>query len=114
MQLLLGLFHFKWEHNDLQFCESTVEKNKIIDGIKEASEKQEEETPSPSYSAEETEVRLYGRTAIVAFKLVATWVEDGEEMQQLYFNTGTFLKRKGVWQAVAWQATKIPEPAPPP
>ncbi len=26
-----------------------------------------------------------------------------------YFNTGTFLKREGKWQAVAWQATIIPK-----
>jgi hypothetical protein len=25
-----------------------------------------------------------------------------------YFNTGTFVKRDNKWQAVAWQATKIP------
>jgi hypothetical protein len=25
-----------------------------------------------------------------------------------YFNTGTFLKRGGKWQAVGWQATRIP------
>ena len=39
-------------------------------------------------------------TAVVAFRLVS-------EPQQ-YFNTGTFVKRGGRWQAVAWQATKIP------
>jgi len=25
-----------------------------------------------------------------------------------YFNTGTFLRRNGAWQVVAWQATAIP------
>jgi hypothetical protein len=36
----------------------------------------------------------------VAFRLVTA--------TQQYFNTGTFVKREGRWQAVAWQATKIP------
>jgi hypothetical protein len=26
-----------------------------------------------------------------------------------FLNTGTFVRRKGKWQAVAWQATKLPE-----
>jgi hypothetical protein len=33
--------------------------------------------------------------------------DDGSEAKN-YFNTGTFLKRGGNWQAVAWQATVIP------
>ena len=27
---------------------------------------------------------------------------------QEFYNTGTFVKRRGRWQAVAWQATRIP------
>ena len=27
-----------------------------------------------------------------------------------YLNTGTFLRRNGEWRAVAWQATREPEP----
>jgi hypothetical protein len=26
-----------------------------------------------------------------------------------YFNTGTFLRRDGLWQVVAWQATRMPD-----
>jgi hypothetical protein len=26
-----------------------------------------------------------------------------------YYNTGTFVNRNSQWQAVAWQATRIPE-----
>ena len=68
-----------------------------------------DEEPAVTYTGEEVDVRLYGDTAVVAFKLVGTPTDTasgGEELH--YFNTGTFLKRDGEWRAVAWQATKIP------
>ncbi len=46
---------------------------------------------------------------IMAFKLVGTPTDKAADTDVLYyFNTGTFLKRDGIWQVVAWQATKIP------
>jgi hypothetical protein len=44
----------------------------------------------------------------VAFRLVGTTTKDGKTEVSRYLNTGTFLKRDGKWQVVAWQATKIP------
>jgi ketosteroid isomerase-like protein len=65
-----------------------------------------------SYSAEDITVHEYGDTAIVAFRLVGrTDHGDGNVVTASYRNTGTFLRRNGKWQAVAWQATKISEPA---
>ncbi len=67
-------------------------------------------TTTTTYTAEEIRIQQYGNTAIVAFRLVAT-TEGGKNPEiTKYFNTGTFLKRNGKWQAVAWQATKIPAP----
>lgn len=67
------------------------------------------DAPTMVYSGEEVDVRLYDDMAVVAFKLVGTPTNEAAEADVLYyFNTGTFLKRDGVWQAVAWQATKIP------
>ena len=62
----------------------------------------------PVYSAADVDIRLYDDMAIIAFRLVAT-AADGSE--QYYFNTGTFAFRDNHWEAVAWQATKIPPPA---
>ncbi len=59
----------------------------------------------PVYSARDVDIRLYGEMAVVAFRLVATAVDGSEET---YFNTGTFLNGQRGWQAVAWQATRIP------
>lgn len=65
--------------------------------------------PTMLYTGEDIDVRLYGHAAVVAFKLVGTPTDESEEADVLYyFNTGTFLKRDGVWKVVAWQATKIP------
>jgi ketosteroid isomerase-like protein len=61
-----------------------------------------------TYSGEDIDVRVYGNTAVVAFRLVGT-PTDGSAVLG-YFNTGTFLKRDGDWQVVAWQATRIPPP----
>ena len=59
----------------------------------------------PVYSARDVDIRPYGDMAVVAFRLVATAADGSEEM---YFNTGTFLCGDRGWQAVAWQATRIP------
>jgi len=61
-----------------------------------------------AYSAEDITVHEYGDTLIVAFRLVGnTSHPDGKLETAQYRNTGTFLRRNGRWQAVAWQATKI-------
>ncbi len=67
--------------------------------------------PMPRYWAEDQQVMVMGDTAVVAFRLMAEIPgESGAVPAQLqFFNTGTFRLRDGQWQAVAWQATKIPE-----
>lgn len=67
--------------------------------------------PEVDYTAEEIRVQPYKDTAVVAFRLVGTTVADGKTQVQKYLNTGTFVRRKGQWRAVAWQATKLPRNA---
>ena len=59
-----------------------------------------------TYTAEDVRIQQYGNTAIVAFRLVGTTEKDGKTEVAKYLNSGTFLKRKGRWQVVNWQATK--------
>ena len=66
--------------------------------------------PSTSYTAEDIRIQQYGTTAIVAFRLVGTTKRDGKTDIANFLNTGTFLKRNGKWQAVSWQATRMPRP----
>ncbi|HNP65560.1 MAG TPA: nuclear transport factor 2 family protein [Woeseiaceae bacterium] len=69
----------------------------------------EDSPPAMVYSATDIDIRVYGDTAIVAFKLVGQPTANSETNgAEYYFNTGTFLRRDGHWQVVAWQATRIP------
>ena len=62
------------------------------------------------FSAEDVTVHDYGDTAVVNFRLVGrTEGKDGKTETAHYRNTGTFLRRQGRWQVVAWQSTKVPE-----
>ena len=60
------------------------------------------------FTAEDIRIQQYDGTAIVAFRLVGTIEKGGKKTVNNYLNTGTFLKRDGQWQAVAWQATVMP------
>ncbi|MDX1642279.1 MAG: nuclear transport factor 2 family protein [Balneolaceae bacterium] len=64
---------------------------------------------TPDYHAEETQIKLLGDVAVVAFKLVAVSDSQRGPERMEFYNTGTFQKRDGQWKAVAWQATRIPE-----
>ena len=65
--------------------------------------------PQMTFEADDFTVHPYGEMAVVNFRLIAHNVENGKPTTAYYRNTGTFLKRNGKWQAVAWQATKVPE-----
>ncbi len=64
--------------------------------------------PTTVYSAADIRIQLYGNTAIVAFRLVGTTVKNATTEVTNYLNSGTFLKRKGKWQVVNWQSTRMP------
>ena len=86
-------------------------KSDILDSAKaEAAVPKKPDSETTKFSAEDVRILQYGTTAVVAFRLVGTTAKPAGQNEVLnYFNTGTFVKRDGKWQAVAWQATKIPE-----
>ena len=101
--------HDRFWADDLVYTSSRgtrTNKAEIMQGFAGAGGDDSEETV-PVYTAEDIDIRVYGPMAVVAFRLVAT---GADAASQSYFNTGTFLKRDGRWQVVAWQATKIPGP----
>ena len=65
--------------------------------------------PQMTFEGDDFTVHPYGEMAVVNFRLIAHDVENGKPTTAYYRNTGTFLKRNGKWQVVAWQATKVPE-----
>lgn len=104
-----------WDDNLVYTSSAGTRTNKtaILDGMRRsvAADGGAEQGPSVVYTAAEVEVDLYGDTAIVAFKLVATPQGESSEPVAYYLNTGTFLKRDGTWKVVAWQATRVPDTA---
>lgn len=67
------------------------------------------EDPKNVYTAEDVRIQQYGNTAVVAFKLVGTTNTADKVTIARFYNTGVFVKRKGEWRVVAWQATRIPD-----
>jgi ketosteroid isomerase-like protein len=102
--------HDKFWADDLIYTRSAgvrTNKAEIMKGLKTAPPPKPDD-PKITYTAEDIHIQQYGNTAIVAFRLVGTTVDKGLTQVTQFLNTGTFLKRKGKWQAVAWQATRIP------
>ena len=66
--------------------------------------------PATVFTAEDVRIQQYGNTAVVAFRLVANRNTGTASEVSNYLNSGTFLKRKGKWQVVNWQSTKVPAP----
>ena len=83
----------------------TVTKAEILKNIDVRATDQ----PQATFEGDDFTVHSYGDLAIVNFRLVMHNVEDGKPATAYYRNTGTFMKRHGKWQAVAWQATKVPD-----
>ncbi|MBI5171213.1 MAG: nuclear transport factor 2 family protein [Candidatus Eisenbacteria bacterium] len=84
-----------------------VGKADILKDVREAPAPKPDD-PVTRYTAEDVRIQQYGTTAMVAFRLVATTVSHDSTSVGRYLNTGLFLKRKGMWQAVGWQATRMP------
>ncbi len=74
-------------------------KDEIMAGFENKTEASD--TPKTTYTAEDIQIQVYGDMAVVAFKMKGT---TGSAIQY-YLNSGTFLKRNGVWKVVNWQAT---------
>jgi len=108
--------HERFWAEDLVYTSSRgtrTSKAEIMRGFSDSGDEEIDE-PGPVYSAEDVRIKIYGTTAVVAFRLVATSTAGSaapgaEQAEQHFFNTGTFLKRDGRWQVVAWQATVIPK-----
>jgi ketosteroid isomerase-like protein len=65
--------------------------------------------PQATFEADDFTVHPYGDVAVANFRLIMHNNEGGKPTTVYFRNTGTFIKNKGKWQAVAWQATKVPE-----
>lgn len=64
--------------------------------------------PQATFESDDFTVHPYGTAAVVNFRLIMHNTVDGKPQTAFFRNTGTFLKRNGRWQVVAWQATRVP------
>jgi ketosteroid isomerase-like protein len=83
----------------------TVDKAEILKniGVRAATQ------PQATFEADGFTVHAYGDAAVVNFRLVMHDLVNGKPATVYFRNTGSFLKRQGKWQVVAWQATRVPE-----
>ncbi len=102
--------HDRFWADDLIYTGSSgrrVSKADIMKDVRSAPNPKPGE-PQPVYTAEDIRIQQYGNAALVAFRLVATTTTPDSVSVARYLNSGMFLKRGGRWQAVGWQATKMP------
>ena len=101
-----------WAH-DLIYTRSAgarTNKEELMKGVRSSPAKKDGD-PTTVFTAEDVKIQQYGNTAVVAFRLVSTTTKsDGTKTVGNNLNTGTFVKRKGEWRAVAWQSTIVPAP----
>lgn len=103
--------HDRFWAEDLIYTRSAgvrTDKAELMKALREAAPPSPED-PTSVYSAEDVRVQQYGDTAIVAFRLIGTTRDGTTTEVSNFLNTGTFLKREGRWQAVAWQSTRVPD-----
>ena len=105
--------HVKFWADDLVYTSSRgtrFGKDEILASLR-VPEEEQDDALMPTYSAENVRIRQYGDTAVVAFRLVGITPDEagGAPSVENFLNTGTFLRRDGRWQVVAWQATRIPD-----
>lgn len=62
-----------------------------------------------SIEPENTEVRLYGTTAVVTGRAAMKVRSEGRESSFQIRFIDVYVRRKGQWQMVAWQSTRLPQ-----
>jgi hypothetical protein len=102
--------HDRFWAEDLIYTRSAgrrVGKSEIMQSVRSAPAPKSGD-PVTTFTAEEIRIQQYGDTAVVAFRLVGTTKKGDTTEITNNLNTGTFVKRTGKWQAVAWQSTVMP------
>ncbi len=103
--------HDRFWAEDLIYTRSAgtrINKTELMKGVRSAQPAKPGD-PVTVYTSEDVRIQQYGNAAVVAFKLVGTTTRSDESKSvSNHLNTGTFIKRNGRWQVVAWQATTVP------
>ncbi len=107
--------HDRFWADDLIYTRSAgvrITKEELMKGVRSAPPAKPGD-PVSVYTAEDIRIQQYDTAAVVAFRLVSTTTKaDGTKTVGNNLNTGTFIKRGGKWQVVAWQSTVVPKSEP--
>src|SRR6266550_4687310 len=63
--------------------------------------------PDDAFDVEDVKVRWYGDTAVLIGRVIIKYRNKGQMVAEQYRYTDTYLKRRGRWQVVASQLTRI-------
>jgi ketosteroid isomerase-like protein len=63
--------------------------------------------PDDAFDVEDVQVRLYGDTAVLIGRVIIRYRNRGQMVAEQYRYTDTYLRRRGRWQVVASQLTRI-------
>ena len=103
--------HERFWADDLVYTSSAGKVMSKAEIMKSISEEPKAKTgdqakTGPVFTAEDILVRPYGDMAALTFRLVE---RDPDGKINYFRNSGTFVLRNGKWQAITWQATRVPE-----
>lgn len=104
--------HERFWADDLIYTSAAADrigKADILNGL--SMDNPDPNEPVTHYIGDQIQINLYGEdTAVVAFRLIAE-VPRSQGVRNVdvmhFYNTGTFVKRDGEWQVVAWHVTQI-------
>ena len=57
----------------------------------------------------ETDVRVYGETAVVTGRAAIKVTAKGQDLAFVARYSAVYVRREGAWKLAAWQSTRIPE-----
>ncbi len=97
--------------DDLIYTRSAGATITKADIMKSLNEPPNPNDPKATYDADDITVHDYGKAAVLNFRLIQHLDKEDKPETNYFRNTGTFLKRNGRWQAVAWQSTRVPADA---
>ena len=99
--------HDRFWAEELTYTSSSGErfgKEQLMSGMKDAKAK-DPDNVKVWYGAEDIEVKQFGDTVVFNFTLTA---EEEGKITKYFYNTGILIQRDDRWQAVNWNATKVP------
>jgi hypothetical protein len=100
--------HDRFWDESLVYTSSSGErfgKTKIMSGF--ASDNNARNTENSPYSAEDVDIRVSKKLAILNFKLVNKPTGSDSSEVIYYLNSGVLRKTKNTWKVINWQATMM-------